>query len=253
MIYARLFASLFPVVIVSLLAFLLSLFYKRGPKASMGLFVLFAIVSALLQVMHLVVPELSLADTGRNWQGKTLELIWSLGFIVLFHSYLPLEKVGLTLRQNAGSLGPALRVVLIYLGLVLVVGFAFRHAIAPKHFPLERLLWDTVLLPDFTEELAYRGIMLALLNQVFGRNFNFFGAAIGPGFWCIALLFGLVHGIYPADDGGLGFLRPHFMRTFLVSGLLYGWLKERTGSLLMPTLAHYGLEAILAIIIFFFT
>jgi membrane protease YdiL (CAAX protease family) len=58
--------------------------------------------------------------------------------------------------------------------------------------------------------------------------------------WAIVIptvMFGLLHGLW-LDEHFKLHLEVIWIRSALLSGFIFAWLKERTGSLIMPTLAH---------------
>lgn len=73
-----------------------------------------------------------------------------------------------------------------------------------------------LVLGPWMEELAFRGYIRDLLRASAGPRAGLFGTAI---------LFGLMHGILYAAPLAL-------------LGLLFGWLRERTGGLLVPLVVH---------------
>ena len=92
-------------------------------------------------------------------------------------------------------------------------------------------------MPGLDEEIFYRGIGLALMNRAFGKSRGLFGAKIGWGLIIISVLFGLVHGVYLTEQMKLKIdLFSGLLTTF--SGFLLGWLRERSGSLVLPIAAH---------------
>lgn len=95
-------------------------------------------------------------------------------------------------------------------------------------------------MPGLAEELVYRGCLLGLLDRLFLGRLRMFAAPLGWGALVTALLFGLLHGLW-LDS----FLSLHIdwiaLRNAVVSGLVFAWLRARTGSLVMPVVAH-GLQ-----------
>jgi uncharacterized protein len=95
-------------------------------------------------------------------------------------------------------------------------------------------------MPSLAAELVYRGCLLGLLDQLFPGRVRLFTAPLGWGAFLTALLFGLLYGLW-LDS----FLSLHIdwiaLRNAAVSGLVFAWLRARTGSLLMPVVAH-GLQ-----------
>lgn len=82
----------------------------------------------------------------------------------------------------------------------------------------------------WSEELAFRGVLQPLATEAFGRTA---GSAVQ------AMVFGLVH-IRPARAAG-----DSIPGTVLVTGM-FGWLlgrlRERSGSVVAPMLAHLALN-----------
>jgi len=94
-------------------------------------------------------------------------------------------------------------------------------------------------MPGLDEEIFYRGVLLLMLNEAFGRPVRVLGAPMGWGAALTALAFGLTHAL-GYQDGGFTFdWAP--MATTGLAGLLLVWLREKTGSVLLPVLLHnYG-------------
>jgi len=79
------------------------------------------------------------------------------------------------------------------------------------------------------EELFYRGwVEGTLRRRLPGRSVRFLGAELGPGFLLTQLLFAAGH---------LATFQPFRLGTFF-PGLVFGWLRERTGGLAAPILFH---------------
>ncbi|MDD7970842.1 CPBP family intramembrane glutamic endopeptidase [Roseinatronobacter alkalisoli] len=174
-----------------------------------------------------------------NWQGKTLDLAWMLGIIVMLPVALRRE-IGWTWRTNAGSLP----VAFINIAIMVAVGFFVFGEVGPifvgQGLSLERVLFDTTY-PNLVEEIIYRGFMLALLDRAFPPRWHFSGAKMGWGVVLTAWLFGLVHGITPDANGTIVFDPLWLVATF-VAGLMFGWIRALTGSLWPAFLAHCAPE-----------
>lgn len=103
---------------------------------------------------------------------------------------------------------------------------------ATFHFRLPpSLLWlavDQVLLIALPEEFFFRGYLQTQLDQAWGTPYRFAGARWGLGVPVAAALFAACHVVY----GGPARLIVFF------AGLLYGWLRARTGTIAVPTLYH---------------
>ncbi len=86
-----------------------------------------------------------------------------------------------------------------------------------------------VLVVALPEELFFRGFMLGKLEQRFPPKRRFLGGGIGWALLLSSLAFALVH--LPKDGD------PRMLATFF-PGLLFGWMRSSTKSILAPTLAH---------------
>jgi membrane protease YdiL (CAAX protease family) len=99
------------------------------------------------------------------------------------------------------------------------------------------LLLYLAILPGFNEELVYRGVLPAFLDRFFPKNWVLAAAKIGWGTIIPSILFGLLHGLWLDDHFELH-VEIIWIRNALISGFIFAWLRERTGSLLMPIIAH---------------
>ncbi|MDQ3367956.1 MAG: CPBP family intramembrane metalloprotease [Myxococcota bacterium] len=81
------------------------------------------------------------------------------------------------------------------------------------------------------EELFFRGFLLGLLEQRFPPKYRVLGGGIGWALVISALAFALIH--LPKDGD------PRALATFF-PGLLFGWMRSATGSILASTITHAG-------------
>jgi len=93
---------------------------------------------------------------------------------------------------------------------------------------LLRSIFDQVLLIALPEEFFFRGYLQTQFDQVWGRPYRLLGAEVGIGLPLAAALFAACHVLF----GGPARLIVFF------PGLLYGWLRARTGTIAVPTLYH---------------
>lgn len=133
----------------------------------------------------------------------------------------------------------------------------FWLANAPGTQQVAGELWKTTatfltyaLFVGFGEEILYRGYAQTRLNLVFKRPFSFAGVPFGWGSILAALIFGLSHtGLTSLVVG----VNPHFtpawgLWTFF-GGLVFAFVREKSGSILAPALLH-GLPQAIASVFF---
>lgn len=145
------------------------------------------------------------------------------------------EEWGITPRRFIFSMNMLLIVSLLFLPSYVLVYWLYRswwfHL--PVHIDFPRgwllLLLYHLLCVALPEEVFYRGYMQSRINRALPRTLRLFGAGVGFGWLYTALLFALGHFIIS--------LRPESLATFF-PGLLFGWLRERTGSVTTSTFFH---------------
>lgn len=86
-----------------------------------------------------------------------------------------------------------------------------------------------LLVVALPEELFFRGFLLGLLEKRFPPARRWLGGGIGMALLVSSLAFALIH--IPKDGD------PRVLATFF-PGLLFGWMRSATGSILAPTIAH---------------
>lgn len=101
--------------------------------------------------------------------------------------------------------------------------FAFR---LPTEFP-ERVI-DNLLVVALPEEFFYRGYLQARLRDAFPGGRVIFGGRLGKAFWITAILFAVGHlAIFEV-----------YRLSVLFPALLFGWMRERTGTVMGAALFH---------------
>ncbi|HXX32745.1 MAG TPA: MXAN_2755 family glutamic-type intramembrane protease [Myxococcaceae bacterium] len=102
----------------------------------------------------------------------------------------------------------------------------FFHPRLPERFGLWVI--DQVFVVALPEEFFYRGYLQARLRQTWPQGARILGATVGPAFLLVALLFALGH---------LAVFQAWRLAVFFPA-LLFGYLRERTGTVLGSTLLH---------------
>jgi len=205
-----------------------------------------ALLTSILYVLaiqvygDLIPVERLIADPDWNWNGKVASILTTLVLVFVF-SLLFREvsrtSTGFTLRQNAGSVLPALGLIIVCVGAL--IALAIWRGDGPAN-DAERL-WYQATMPGFDEEPHYRGLLLVLLNEAFGgKKWKLFGAPLGWGALATTLIFALGHGL-GLQNGELIFVPEAVVLSGLLAFALV-WIRERTGSLLLPVLGHNAMN-----------
>ncbi|HEX8527568.1 CPBP family intramembrane glutamic endopeptidase, BDIM_20840 family [Allosphingosinicella sp.] len=193
---------------------------------------------ALLTRGYGTIPDF-LPGSDWNWQGKVAALAATLAIAAL-----PLfgwRRIGLTLIQKEGSIGPSIPVALLYCAFFLTVAMAYPNGEASR----EEIVFQLTM-PGLEEEIFYRGILLLALDRAFTGRVRFLGVDWGWGAVLSCLLFGLAHA-FGYSDGAFSFDSMAMALTAFPS-LIAVWLRYRTGSLLLPVFLHNFGNSILLLI-----
>lgn len=175
-------------------------------------------------------------DLSWNWGGKIAGvLLWILVLFLLirFNSNFKAADAGFTLKQKSGSFKPAFIATMLFVMLQLMLTAILGDG---PDYDIEELLFQATM-PGLDEEPMFRGIILYTLSlAIISKHYHVLGAKINVAGLLLVVLFGLVHGImYSSGEWHFSFI------TILITGA-YGfillWLRERTGSLIFPIVAH---------------
>ena len=100
----------------------------------------------------------------------------------------------------------------------------------------------------FGEEVFFRGYIQSRVNQSFGRPWRVLGLRFGAGLVVSSLLFGFIHALNTVDyfSGRFEFAWLWWGTNFF-TGLFFGCLRERTGSILPGAIIH-GVQDVLAVL-----
>ncbi len=190
-------------------------------------------------------PALIAATAAETLGATALALVVSIrGGFSLVWILLPLAILSLTRRsfsEHALDLEltpPPLRTH-VRLGAALLLGYAALHAafmIATGHTAvrpaissgLALTVVQELLVVAVPEEIFFRGYLQTRWDRVLGRPWEIAGARVGPGIFVQAVVFALCH----LATGDWTRLRVFFF------GLLAGWLRTRSGSILPPAIYH---------------
>ena len=192
---------------------------------------LMAVYDAVLTRGYGHVPLL-FGSSSWNWEGKALAVLLSL--VVASLPVIGWRRTGLTLKQDRRGLPGALMLSGLLAALFLGLALYFPG----QGFDLGSLAFQLTM-PGLDEEIFYRGVLLLMLNEAFGKPVRILGAWMGWGAVLSSLAFGLTHAL-GYSGGGFTF-EPLLMASTGGAALLLVWLREKTGSVLLPILLHnYG-------------
>ncbi len=204
-----------------------ALFFRVFTRNIKPLWILLAaLYLALDTVVILHAPRL---DHGQwNWSSKVASLL--LGALTIAALQLSRAEVGIVMPRGRSAWAWTA------VGIVGAVAFdgTLNYIFRTHHGPsLETILYQ-VTMPGLDEELTYRGVAFALIYRAFvtaGERYANAAAILIP-----SLVFGLLHAYSHSNGsshfewGGLFFSLP--------LGLLFAWVRLRSGSLLGGVLAH---------------
>lgn len=230
------------------------------------------LADALVHVPFLVVPSAWLWATGRDLRGWFGALAaWREQMRIGLTSYLPAALAGavagavdarswpgavalaaafaaalwVIVRQRVPN--PRSGAVTIALSVVLFTVFAVARGRPPEPAHVLAVLATYGVLVAFGEEALYRGFVQPRLDAALGTPYSTGGVRWGWGLVLTALLFGLSHtGLAAWVLRGVdAWVWPWGVWTF-ASGLLFGFVRAKSGGILAPALLH-GLPQALAL------
>ncbi len=215
---------------------------KRQPRLT-GLFFIAFYLDNLLITAASLYPHLRLIPNHAwqgllvaDWSGKLYSVLAFAALIWLCRRQFSPGELGLTLRQKPGAWQPA-----ALISATLGLGFFLSGLPFPRASFDPQMLAYLALMPGLNEELVYRGVMLAAANRIFEPRWRLFGARLGWGAVLTTLIFALLHGFW-LDPALRLHLLPGRVMISLFTGAVFAWLRERTGSLLFPCLAHSAVD-----------
>ena len=193
-------------------------------------------VTGSLALVHLAIFT-SLVPAGAvhshwNWAGKILSILVTLALIALIPS-LSWDAAGFRWNQNSAAV-PALIASAIAFAFAWTIDLLLPHPHVPA---TAEALWYQALIPGPSEELLYRGLALVLLDRAFGnRYWRVFGAPFGFGAIITSIWFGVIHGSGIA--AGQIVVSWFTIAVTGMIGFIFAWIRMRTGSLVIPIVAH---------------
>jgi uncharacterized protein len=212
------------------------------PQARLGLslFLPFAIV---FFITGFLVPQVLLPGKALRWPQELLGAAAWIGLLFWISRLLDrrLAPVGTATGRRAGMSLPVM--------MILPVAAAFANMTLGER--LTGFVFYLVFLGP-GEEILYRGYVQSRLNEAFGRPFRLLGVDWGWGLVIGSTLFGLMHAFnsFNPSLGQYGFNWAWAVSAG-VAGLVFGYLRERTGSVVPGSVMHGLPQAIAALVMRF--
>jgi len=137
--------------------------------------------------------------------------------------------------EKKSSFTVDLFILIFLLFLPILVGLYLRR-LTPK--VVSTVIWQ-FFFSGFGEEIRYRGYYLSRINEEFGRPYRFLGVNFGIGLMISSFLFALAHVFNPFNPftGSFTLAWVWGFWTFF-GGLFFGFVREKTGSLVAAGIAH---------------
>lgn len=217
---------------------------KRENRVWIVVLILAAVANSVVQEL----PETSrqwrfvYEASAWNWSGKVLGIILTLTIAaaLIATRKFSARSLGLSLLQERGTGKVLLMAVVPFLCILAILTATLFGNRTP---PSLDTIWFQATMPGISEEIAFRGVLLALFDRCFRGRVRFAGTQIGYGALATSVLFGLGHGV--TMDNAL------LLHTHLVPGLstamigfFLAWLRMRTRSLVLPIAVHNAINIV---------
>ncbi len=176
-----------------------------------------------LRELPLLLANVPLARHRWNWSGHLLALAGMLGLAALLRqrASLTARDLGFARPAQLGSATAVMAAVLLASGLL-------HAATGGRLEKIPASTWMFVaVMPGLVEETAFRGVLLAAAERAAPQARPVAGVGVSVGAAWLTAVFVALHGF------GLGALV-----SVVPGALLYLWLRLKTGSVLMPIVAH---------------
>lgn len=219
--------------------------HKKLTPGSKAVRTLFNLAGFFLICLALVRLDNVVSLIRAPWQAMILEAVFALA--VILASRAP-ARFGLTAKISPGSWRAALLATGLLLAYVVVrsLGLRLMGRGEGGGSPGGEYLLYLLTMPGIAEELVYRGVIQTRLNDIFGKPWKVAGAPLGWGLVATAVIFWAMHA-FRAEGMALAFQWQTLSMSFVV-GLVLGWIRERTGSLLPAMIAHNLVNVVWALI-----
>ncbi len=202
---------------------------------------LIALAVALLYLLAVyeLATLLNLFKLGNlNWLGKFAAIALMAGIYIALPKHIRAETGILRLPRPAewhSSLFISGIAVMFFVFCNSMLSLLYAHIC--RH-PSVEAVWFAATLPGLDEEMAFRGILLAILVGAFDKPWRVLGIRVGWGAVAVICFFGAAHGFETAAQGAPWLFSAIVALISGLMGALLLWLKERTGSIWLGVLVH---------------
>ncbi len=166
-----------------------------------------------------------------NWVGKSVCFVLA-ALLIIRERWVTKKEAGCTWQLHPGSL----RSVIIVSACLLVFRLAVKALTHEFRPPDAETMAFEATLPGLSEELIYRGLLLALFTRLYPVEKSRLGFLNRP-LVLVALLFALGHGVKLDEGMHLTFNPQSLCMTFGL-GCVFGWLRQRSGSVWPAVVFH---------------
>ena len=224
------------IAIVVLILSITGLVKARLNWALLSLVLISLYFAALFMGGQLIPLNQAFPELSYNWGGKVAAiLLWILTLVLLLklRTNFTAAEAGFTLSQRPGSILPATIATILFVAIHIVISLSLGDS---SKSTTEDFFFQMTM-PGLDEEPMFRGILLYIMSlAIVSSRFNVLGAKINVAGLLLVVLFGLVHGVM-YSNGEWQFSALPIVITGAY-GFVLLWLRERTGSLVFPIIAH---------------
>jgi uncharacterized protein len=207
--------------------------FRRRQEPRTWRVLLFPVVLLSAYALTLSLPSPGpLDDVAKNWWGLSLTALAAVMFLRAWRSD-GMSRAGLGRPTEQRWWVPTLVCIGVAVPVMYGYGYVYNDG---QPVSGEELLFQWTM-PGVAEEIVFRGLLLLIVNEAFGRPFRLLGARYGWGAVFVALVFGLSHGL----NGVVGLLFA------LTVGFVLTWLRERTGSVWPCIVLHNVVNGMIAL------
>lgn len=202
---------------------------KRYALSTFGLFALVIVAVRIMYVLRSVA-----------WLAPYIPIIVAVTLIYVPLLYAkwkrdPIDYIDRTWKQWRASLRLFLMTCVIVVPPFLILNHYWQFLVYGLHFqahPLPVFGWvviDQLFLVSVPEEIFFRGWFQSRLHHLFRARWRVLGVRVGWSWLLTALLFALAHSLVTYQWW-------HF--SIFIPALLFGWMREKTGTIAAPVLFH---------------